>query len=338
MAVKVAINGFGRIGRALFRQMIVDKDIDIVALNGVRDINQAANLIKYDSTLGRFEHYRAVEAKEDSIAVYGKEIKVFNARGAEELPWAEVGADIVMDCSGAYRSKEAAMVHINAGAKKVIISTPAGAEVPVAVYGVNERKLTENDNIISTSSCTMNALAPMVKALNDYVPVLSGMLTSVHAFTQDQKTLDAPHRKDDFRRARTAATNIVPNDSMAAYHIGMVIPELDGKLDGLAQRVPVADGSTAILVALVEGNDVTVDKVNAVMKAAENASFGYNSDPIVSSDIVGTTEGGIFDATQTMVASAGEGLYQVQVVSWYDNEYGYAAQMHRVAKHVAGLL
>lgn len=338
MAIKVAINGFGRIGRAVFRHMIGDKDMDIVAINGVRDIKTAANLIKYDSTLGRFEHYRAVKAEEDAIYVYGKEIKVFNARTPEELPWTEVGADIVVDCSGAYRSREKAMEHIKAGAKKVVISAPAGEDVPVVVYNVNEKTLTKEDAIVSTSSCTMNALAPMAKALHGYAPILSGMVTSVHAFTQDQKTLDAPHRKDDFRRARTAAINIVPNASLAASAIGAVIPELEGKFDGLAQRVPVADGSSAILVALVEGSDVTVEGINAAMKAAECASFGYNEDPIVSSDIVGTTEGGIFDATQTMVASAGDGLFQVQVVAWYDNEFGYAAQMVRTVKYMGGLL
>lgn len=338
MAVKVAINGFGRIGRIAFRQMFGDAEFDIVAINGIKDVDMAAHLIKYDSVLGRFEHYKEVETTENAILVCGKEIKVFNARTAEELPWKEVGAEIIIDCSGAYRKRDKAMDHINAGAKRVVISAPAGNDVPTVAYGVNHNILTKDDIIVSAASCTTNCLAPMAKVLHEYAPIQSGIMTSVHAYTGDQKTLDAPHKKSDFRRARSAAANIVPNSSGAAAAIGLVIPELSGKLTGSAQRVPVQTGSSTILVAAVKGKDVTVEGINAAMKAAANDTLGYTEDLIVSSDIIGTTEGGIFDATQTMVIPMGDDLYQVQVVAWYDNESGYTAQMIRTIRHIANLM
>ncbi len=338
MAVKVAINGFGRIGRIAFRQMINDPDFEIVALNGIKDVEMGAHLIKYDTILGRFEFYKEVETTENSIIVCGKEIKVFNAREASELPWKEVGAEIIIDCSGAYRKKDKAMEHINAGAKRVVISAPAGNDVPTIAYGVNHEVLTSDDIIVSAASCTTNCLAPMAKVLHQYAPIQSGIMTSVHAYTGDQKAVDGLHRKSDFRRARAAAGNIVPNSSGAASAIGLVIPELSGLLTGSAQRVPVQTGSSTILVAAVRGKDVSVEGINAAMKAAANETLGYTEDEIVSSDVIGTTEGGIFDATQTMVIPMGEDLYQVQVVAWYDNESGYTAQMIRTIRHIAGLM
>ncbi|MBQ4011169.1 MAG: type I glyceraldehyde-3-phosphate dehydrogenase, partial [Erysipelotrichales bacterium] len=285
---------------------------------------------------GRYNH--EVVAKEGAIVVDGKEITIYKEADANNLPWGELGVDVVLECTGFYTSKAKAQAHIDAGAKKVVISAPAGNDLPTIVYNVNHKKLTKDDHIISAASCTTNCLAPMAKALNDAYPICSGIMTTVHAYTGDQMVLDGPHRKGDKRRARAAAANIVPNSTGAAKAIGLVIPELNGKLIGSAQRVPTITGSTTILVAVVKGKDITVDSINAAMKAQETESFGYNTDPIVSSDIIGSTYGSIFDATQTMVAKIDEDTYQVQVVSWYDNENSYTSQMVRTIKYFAELL
>ncbi len=337
MSVKVAINGFGRIGRLAFRQMFGAEGYEIVAINDLTSPKMLAHLLKYDSAQGRYAKADTVVAGEDSITVDGKEIKIYAKANAEELPWGEIGVDVVLECTGFYTSKEKASAHIRAGAKKVVISAPAGNDLPTIVYGVNEKTLTKEDNIISAASCTTNCLAPMAKALNDYAPIQSGIMTTVHAYTGDQMVLDGPHRKGDLRRARAAAVNIVPNSTGAAKAIGLVIPELNGKLIGSAQRVPVPTGSTTILVATVRGNDITVDGINAAMKSASSASFGYTDEPLVSSDIIGITCGSLFDSTQTMVTKVEEGLYQVQVVSWYDNENSYTSQMVRTIKYFAEL-
>ncbi len=337
MSVKVAINGFGRIGRLAFRQMFGAEGYEIVAINDLTSPKMLAHLLKYDSAQGRYAKADTVVAGEDSITVDGKTIKIYAKANAEELPWGEIGVDVVLECTGFYTSKEKASAHIKAGAKKVVISAPAGNDLPTIVYGVNEKKLTKEDTIISAASCTTNCLAPMAKALNDYAPIQSGIMTTVHAYTGDQMVLDGPHRKGDLRRARAAAVNIVPNSTGAAKAIGLVIPELNGKLIGSAQRVPVPTGSTTILVATVKGNDITVDGINAAMKSASSASFGYTDEPLVSSDIIGITYGSLFDSTQTMVTKVEEGLYQVQVVSWYDNENSYTSQMVRTIKYFAEL-
>ncbi len=318
--VKVAINGFGRIGRLAFRQMFGAEGYEVVAINDLTDAKMLAHLLKYDSAQGRYAKADTVEAKEGAIVVDGKEIKIYAEKNAADLPWGEIGVDVVLECTGFYCSKDKAQAHIDAGAKKVVISAPAGKDLPTIVYSVNEGTLTADDKIISAASCTTNCLAPMAKALNDYAPIQSGIMTTVHAFTGDQMVLDGPHRKGDLRRARAAAVNIVPNSTGAAKAIGLVIPELNGKLIGSAQRVPVPTGSTTLLVAVVKGKDVTVEGVNAAMKAASSASFGYTEEELVSSDIVGITYGSLFDATQTMVAKIDDDTYQVQVVSWYDNE------------------
>ncbi len=337
MSVKVAINGFGRIGRLAFRQMFGAEGYEIVAINDLTSPKMLAHLLKYDSAQGRYAKADTVVAGEDSITVDGKEIKIYAMANAEELPWGEIGVDVVLECTGFYTSKEKASAHIKAGAKKVVISAPAGNDLPTIVYGVNEKTLTKEDNIISAASCTTNCLAPMAKALNDYAPIQSGIMTTVHAYTGDQMVLDGPHRKGDLRRARAAAVNIVPNSTGAAKAIGLVIPELNGKLIGSAQRVPVPTGSTTILVATVKGNDITVEGINSAMKSASSASFGYTDEPLVSSDIIGITCGSLFDSTQTMVTKVEEGLYQVQVVSWYDNENSYTSQMVRTIKYFAEL-
>ena len=337
MSVKVAINGFGRIGRLAFRQMFGAEGYEIVAINDLTSPAMLAHLLKYDSAQGRYAKADTVVAGEDSITVDGKEIKIYAKANAAELPWGEIGVDVVLECTGFYTSKEKASAHITAGAKKVVISAPAGNDLPTVVYGVNEGILTADDKIISAASCTTNCLAPMAKALNDYAPIQSGIMTTVHAYTGDQMLLDGPHRKGDLRRARAGAVNIVPNSTGAAKAIGLVIPELNGKLIGSAQRVPVPTGSTTLLVAVVKGEDVTVESVNAAMKAQSSASFGYTEEQLVSSDIIGITNGSLFDATQTMVAKVGEGLYQVQVVSWYDNENSYTSQMVRTIKYFAEL-
>ena len=337
MAVKVAINGFGRIGRLAFRQMFGAEGYEVVAINDLTDPKMLAHLLKYDSSQGRYALADKVEAKEDSIVVDGKEIKIYKEADASKLPWGEIGVDVVLECTGFYTSKAKAEAHITAGAKKVVISAPAGNDLPTIVYSVNEKTLTPDDTIISAASCTTNCLAPMAKALNDYAPIQSGIMSTIHAYTGDQMILDGPHRKGDLRRARAGAANIVPNSTGAAKAIGLVIPELNGKLIGSAQRVPVPTGSTTILIAVVKGSDVTKEGINAAMKAASSASFGYTEEQLVSSDIVGITYGSLFDATQTMVSNISDDLYEVQVVSWYDNENSYTSQMVRTIKYFAEL-
>ena len=333
--VKVAINGFGRIGRLAFRQMFVADGYEVVAINDLTAPKMLAHLLKYDSAQGKFEG--TVEATEDSIIVNGKEIKIYKEADANNLPWGKLDVDVVLECTGFYTSKEKSMAHINAGAKKVVISAPAGNDLPTIVYNVNNDVLTKEDKVISAASCTTNCLAPMAKALNDFAPIQSGIMVTIHAYTGDQMILDGPQRKGDLRRARAAAINIVPNSTGAAKAIGLVIPELNGKLIGSAQRVPVPTGSTTILTAVVKGTDVTVEGVNAAMKAAANESFGYNEDLIVSSDVIGMKFGSLFDATQTMVNKVSDDQYEVQVVSWYDNENSYTSQMVRTIKYFAEL-
>ena len=337
MSVKVAINGFGRIGRLAFRQMFGAEGYEIVAINDLTSPKMLAHLLKYDSAQGKYEKAETVEAGEDSITVDGKTIKIYSEKDAANLPWGEIGVDVVLECTGFYTSKDKAQAHIDAGAKKVVISAPAGKDLPTIVYGVNEKVLTPEDKIISAASCTTNCLAPMAKALNDYAPIQSGIMTTVHAYTGDQMVLDGPHRKGDLRRARAAAVNIVPNTTGAAKAIGLVIPELNGKLIGSAQRVPVPTGSTTILVAVVKGENITEESINAAMKAQSSESFGYTDEYLVSSDVIGMRYGSLFDSTQTMVTEIGDGLYQVQVVSWYDNENSYTSQMVRTIKYFAEL-
>ncbi|NLE13389.1 MAG: type I glyceraldehyde-3-phosphate dehydrogenase [Clostridiales bacterium] len=338
MSVKVAINGFGRIGRLAFRQMFGAEGYDIVAINDLTSPKMLAHLLKYDTAQGRYDGH-TVEADDEAgtITVDGKTLKIYSEKDAAACPWGELGVDVVLECTGFYTTKDKSMAHINAGAKKVVISAPAGNDLKTIVYSVNEKTLTADDQIISAASCTTNCLAPMAKALNDYAPILSGIMTTVHAYTSDQMILDGPHRKGDLRRARAGAQNVVPNSTGAAKAIGLVIPELKGKLIGSAQRVPVCTGSTTILVAVVKGTDITVDSINAAMKAASSESFGYNTEEIVSSDVIGLSCGSLFDATQTMVAKIDDNTYQVQVVAWYDNEYSYTSQMVRTIKYLAGL-
>ena len=337
MSVKVAINGFGRIGRLAFRQMFGAEGYDVVAINDLTSPKMLDQLLKYDSSQGKYEKADTVSATDDSIIVDGKEIKIYAEADASKCPWGELNVDVVLECTGFYTSKEKAEAHVKAGAKKVVISAPAGKDLPTIVFGVNENVLTPEDTVISAASCTTNCLAPMAKALNDFAPIQSGIMTTVHAYTGDQMLLDGPHRKGDLRRARAAAVNIVPNSTGAAKAIGLVIPELNGKLIGSAQRVPVPTGSTTILVAVVKGNDITPEKINEAMKAASNESFGYTEELLVSSDVIGMRYGSLFDATQTMVTKIEEGLYQVQVVSWYDNENSYTSQMVRTIKYFAEL-
>jgi glyceraldehyde 3-phosphate dehydrogenase len=333
--VKVAINGFGRIGRLAFRQMFGAEGYEVVAINDLTNPKMLAHLLKYDSAQGRYALADTVKATDDSIIVDGKEIKIYAKADAKELPWGELDVDVVLECTGFYCSKEKSQAHIDAGAKKVVISAPAGNDLKTIVYSVNDDTLSAEDTIISAASCTTNCLAPMADTLNKFAPIQSGIMSTIHAYTGDQMVLDGPHRKGDLRRARAAAVNIVPNSTGAAKAIGLVIPELNGKLIGSAQRVPVPTGSTTILVAVVKGENVTVDSINAAMKAASSDSFGYTEEPLVSSDIVGITYGSLFDATQTMVTEIGDGLYQVQVVSWYDNENSYTSQMVRTIKKFA---
>ena len=337
MSVKVAINGFGRIGRLAFRQMFGAEGYEIVAINDLTSPKMLAHLLKYDSAQGNYVALgHTVEAGEDSITVDGKTIKIYAEKDAANCPWGKLDVDVVLECTGFYTSVEKSMAHINAGAKKVVISAPAGKDLKTIVYNVNHNTLTAEDKIISAASCTTNCLAPMAKALNDYMPIEAGIMTTVHAYTGDQMILDGPHRKGDLRRARAGAVNIVPNSTGAAKAIGLVIPELNGKLIGSAQRIPTPTGSTTILVAVVKGA-ATVEGINAAMKAAATESFGYNEDEIVSSDIVGSRFGSIFDATQTMVIDMGNGTSQVQVVAWYDNENSYTSQMVRTIKYFAEL-
>ena len=330
MAVRVAINGFGRIGRLAFRQMFQAPGYDVVAINDLTSPKMLAHLLKYDSTHGRYEG--TVEAGEDNIVVNGKKITIYKESDANNLPWGELKVDVVLECTGFYTSKDKAMAHINAGARKVVISAPAGNDLPTIVYNVNHKELKASDQIISAASCTTNCLAPMAKALNDLATIESGIMTTVHAYTGDQMILDGPQRKGDLRRSRAGAINIVPNSTGAAKAIGLVIPDLNGKLIGSAQRVPTPTGSTTILVARV-AKTVTKEEINAAMKAAATESFEYNEDEIVSSDIIGSTAGSIFDATQTMVGA--DNL--VQVVSWYDNENSYTSQMVRTIKYFSEL-
>ena len=342
MSVKVAINGFGRIGRLAFRQMFGAEGYEIVAINDLTDPAMLAHLLKYDTAQGGYcgkfgEGLHTVEAGEDYIVVDGKKIMIYAEKDANNCPWGKLDVDVVLECTGFYTTKEKSMAHINAGAKKVVISAPADKETKTIVYSVNEKTLNKDDVIISAASCTTNCLAPMAKALNDFAPIQSGIMTTVHAYTGDQMILDGPHRKGDLRRARAGASNIVPNSTGAAKAIGLVIPELNGKLIGSAQRVPVNTGSTTILVAVVKGKDVTKEGINAAMKAAASASYGYTEDPIVSSDVIGMKYGSLFDATQTMVTKIDDDTYQVQVVSWYDNENSYTSQMVRTIKYFAEL-
>ncbi len=338
--VKVAINGFGRIGRLAFRQMFVAEGYEVVAINDLTSPKMLAHLLKYDTAQGSFlgsvsDPKHTVEATDDSIIVDGKEIKIYAEKDANDCPWGKLDVDVVLECTGFYTAKDKAAAHINAGAKKVVISAPAGNDLPTIVYSVNENTLTKEDKIISAASCTTNCLAPMAKALNDYAAIQSGIMTTVHAYTGDQMILDGPQRKGDLRRARAGAVNIVPNSTGAAKAIGLVIPELNGKLIGSAQRVPVPTGSTTLLVAVVKGKDVTKEGINAAMKAASSASFGYTVEELVSSDVIGMTYGSLFDATQTMVSKIDDDTYQVQVVSWYDNENSYTSQMVRTIKYFA---
>ena len=340
MSVKIAINGFGRIGRLAFRQMFDAEGYEIVAINDLTSPKMLAHLLKYDSAQGRYHLANAVECSEEGaaegwISVNGKKIRIYAEKDANNCPWKALKVDVVLECTGFYCSKEKSMAHVRAGAKKVVISAPAGNDLKTIVFNVNHETLTADDQVISAASCTTNCLAPMANALNKYAPIQSGIMTTVHAYTGDQMVLDGPHRKGDLRRARAAACNIVPNSTGAAKAIGLVIPELNGKLIGSAQRVPVCTGSSTILVAVVKSDEeVTAKTVNAAMKAAANESFGYTEEQLVSSDIIGISEGSLFDATQTMVTPIGNGLYQVQVVSWYDNENSYTSQMVRTAKYL----
>ena len=344
MAVKVAINGFGRIGRLAFRQMFGAEGYEVVAINDLTKPSMLADLLKYDTAQGGYcgkigENLHTVSADDEAntITVDGKTLTIYKEADANNLPWGKIGVDVVLECTGFYCSKEKSMAHINAGAKKVVISAPAGNDLKTIVFSVNQDTLTADDQIISAASCTTNCLAPMAKALNDLAPIKSGIMCTIHAYTGDQMTLDGPQRKGDLRRSRAAAVNIVPNSTGAAKAIGLVIPELNGKLIGSAQRVPTPTGSTTILTAVVEG-EVTVEQINAAMKAASNESFGYNEDQIVSSDIVGMRFGSLFDSTQTMVLPLDNGTTEVQVVSWYDNENSYTSQMVRTIKHFGTLL
>ena len=342
MSVKVAINGFGRIGRLASRQMFGAQGYEVVAINDLTSPAMLAHLLKYDTAQGGYcgkigENLHTVSATEDSIIVDGKEIKIYACKDAKDCPWGTLDVDVVLECTGFYCSKDKSMAHIAAGAKKVVISAPAGNDLKTIVFSVNENTLTPEDQIISAASCTTNCLAPMANTLNRAYPIVSGIMTTVHAYTGDQMILDGPHRKGDLRRARAGAQNIVPNSTGAAKAIGLVIPELNGKLIGSAQRVPVCTGSTTILVAVVKGKDITKESINAAMKAAANESYGYSEEPIVSSDVVGMRYGSLFDATQTMVAKIDEDTYQVQVVSWYDNENSYTSQMVRTIKYFVEL-
>ena len=341
MAVKVAINGFGRIGRLAFRQMFGAEGYEVVAINDLTSPKMLAHLLKYDSSQGRYvevgqENQITADDEAGTITVKGKTIKIYKEPDANNCPWGEIGVDVVLECSGFYTSKAKAQAHINAGAKKVVISAPAGNDLPTIVYNVNHNTLTKEDTIISAASCTTNCLAPMAKALNDLAPVESGIMCTIHAYTGDQMILDGPQRKGDLRRSRAGAVNIVPNSTGAAKAIGLVIPELNGKLIGAAQRVPTPTGSTTLLFAVVN-KAVTKEEVNAAMKAQANESFGYNEDEIVSSDVIGMKYGSLFDATQTMVAPLPDGKTQVEVVSWYDNENSYTSQMVRTIKYFAEL-
>ncbi len=343
MSVKVAINGFGRIGRLAFRQMADAEGYEVVAINDLTSPKMLAHLLKYDTAQGGCcgklgtTPVHTVDYTDDSIIVDGKEIKIYAEKDAVNCPWKALDVDVVLECTGFYTSKEKASAHITAGAKKVVISAPAGNDLPTIVFNVNNNTLTAENTIISAASSTTNCLAPMAKALNDYAAIQSGIMTTVHAYTGDQMILDGPQRKGDLRRSRAGAVNIHPNSTGAAKAIGLVIPELNGKLIGSAQRIPTPTGSTTILIAVVKGTDVSKDGINAAMKAAATESFGYSDEELVSSDVIGMTYGSLFDATQTMVSKIDDDTYQVQVVSWYDNENSYVSQMVRTIKYFAEL-
>ena len=334
--MKIAINGFGRIGRLAFRQMFHKDDFEVVAINDLTSPEMLAHLLKYDSAQKKYELADTISYTEDSIIVDGEKIRIYKEPDPKNLPWKELGVDVVLECTGFFTSLEKAMAHIEAGSKKVIISAPAGNDLKTIVYGVNDDILTSSDQVISAASCTTNCLAPMAKFLNDYAHIVSGIMTTVHAYTGDQMILDGPHRKGDLRRARAAAINIVPNSTGAAKAIGLVIPELSGKLIGSAQRVPVPDGSLTILDALVD-KEVTVEEINQMMKNNQSEAFGYTEELVVSSDIIGDTHGSLFDATQTKVIKLEDGKSLVQVVAWYDNEYGFTCQMIRLLEKFANL-
>lgn len=333
--IKIAINGFGRIGRLAFRQIFEDDSMEIVAINDLTEPEMLAHLLKYDSVQGRYKGHD-VTFDEKSITVDGKVIPIYAEKDAKDLPWKELGVDIVLECTGFYTSKAKSQAHIDAGAKKVVISAPAGSDLKTIVYGTNHETLTAEDHIISAASCTTNCLAPMAKALNNYREVRTGFMTTIHAYTGDQMILDGPHRKGDLRRARAGAINIVPNSTGAAKAIGLVIPELDGKLIGSAQRVPVPSGSITILDATLkdETDSVSVEGINEAMRAAANEAFGYTEEELVSSDIIGMEYGSLFDATQTLAQRCGTNIYEVRVVAWYDNENSYVSQMVRTLKYL----
>jgi len=345
MSVRVAINGFGRIGRLAFRQMFDAEGYEIVAINDLTKPSMLAHLLKYDTAQGGYcgrigENLHTVTADDEAgtITVDGRVLTIYKEADANNLPWKELDVDVVLECTGFYTSKEKSMAHINAGAKKVVISAPAGNDLPTIVYSVNESILTADDKIISAASCTTNCLAPMAKALNEYAPIQSGIMSTIHAYTGDQMILDGPHRKGDFRRARAGAVNIVPNSTGAAKAIGLVIPELAGKLVGNAMRVPVPSGSITILDAVVKTDkELTPEMINAAMKAATSDSFGYTDEPIVSSDVIGSTFGSLFDASQTLVCKAGKDTYEVRITAWYDNEMGYTNQLIRTFTKMASL-
>jgi len=331
MATKIGINGFGRIGRLALRQILQFDGIEVVAINDLTDTKMLAHLLKYDTTQGRFDG--EVEVHDGYFLVNGKEIKTLANRNPEELPWGELGVDIVLECTGFFTDKEKAELHLKAGAKKVVISAPATGDMKTVVFNTNHEILDGTETVISGASCTTNCLAPMAKVLQDQFGIVEGLMTTIHAYTGDQNTLDAPHPKGDFRRARAAAANIVPNSTGAAKAIGLVLPELQGKLDGSAQRVPVATGSLTELVTVLD-KKVSVEEINAAMKAAANESYGYTEDEIVSSDIVGISYGSLFDATQTKVMTVGD-KQLVKTVAWYDNEMSYTSQLVRTLKHFA---
>ncbi|GEM05375.1 glyceraldehyde-3-phosphate dehydrogenase [Halolactibacillus miurensis] len=332
MTVKVGINGFGRIGRLAFRRIQEVEGIEVVAINDLTDADTLAHLLKYDTTQGRFNG--DVEVKDGAFTVNGKDVKVLANRNPEELPWGDLGVEIVLECTGFFTSKEKAELHLKGGAKRVVISAPGGNDVPTIVYNVNHDILTGDETVISGASCTTNCLAPMADTLNKEFGIAEGLMTTIHAYTGDQNTLDAPHSKD-LRRARAAAANIVPNTTGAAAAIGLVIPELKGKLDGAAQRVPVPTGSLTELVTVLD-KEVSVESVNAAMKKAANESYGYTEDPIVSSDVIGISYGSLFDATQTKVMTV-DGKQLVKTVAWYDNEMSYTAQLVRTLEYFANL-
>ena len=336
--IKVAINGFGRIGRLTFRKIFGDSNFEVVAINDLTSPDMLAYLLKYDSVQGPYRDH-TVENDESSITVDGKQIKIFSEADPSKLPWGELDVDIVLECTGFFASKAKSQAHIDAGAKKVLISAPAGNDLPTIVYGVNHETLTAEDKIVSGASCTTNCLAPMAKVLNEYRELRTGFMTTIHAYTGDQMILDGPHRKGDFRRARAGAINIVPNSTGAAKAIGLVIPELDGKLIGSAQRVPVATGSITILDATLKDmtDSVSVEGINAAMKAAADQSFGYSEEELVSSDVIGMSYGSLFDATQTLAQKCGTHIYEVRIVAWYDNEMSYVSQLVRTLSHMASL-